>query len=187
MPEFYVIAGANGSGKSTFTRSVSLTLPIIDPDAIAKEVDPIQPEQVAILAARTAISRSQEYINESCSFGVETTLAGNNYLKLMKSLKLQGWTIHLIYVGINNPETNIRRVRERVKQGGHDVPIKDIRRRYDRSLQNLSTAIDLADTVTLYDNSTKQFLLVATIEFGVVSFHIERYPSWCASIANKWA
>lgn len=185
MPEFYVIAGANGSGKSTFTRAISIDIPIIDPDAIAKEINPLQPERVAILAARTAISRCQEYINSSFSFGVETTLAGNNYLKLMDSLKQQGWTVHLIYVGIDNPETNIRRVRERVRRGGHDVPIADIRRRYQRSLQNLSTAIDLADTVTIYDNSTRQYLLVATIEFGVVSIHVEEYPRWCESIANK--
>ncbi len=144
MPELYVIAGANGAGKSTLSQSILTEIPIIDPDAIARKIDPIQPDRVSILAARRAISLTQQYIRESCSFAVETTLAGNNYLKLMKSVKQKSWNINLIYVGIDNPETNIRRVRERVERGGHNVPIKDIRRRYGRSLNNLPKAIELA-------------------------------------------
>lgn len=75
-------------------------------------------------------------------------------------------------------------MRERVKRGGHNVPIEDIRRRYERSLNNLSKAIELSDTVTVYDNSDRQYLLIATIEFGVVSMHVKQYPNWCISIKN---
>jgi predicted ABC-type ATPase len=184
MPELYVIAGANGSGKSTLTRSISAEIPIIDPDAIAREIDPIQPARVSVLAARRAIALAQQYIDESSSFLVETTLSGKNYLKLMNSVKQQGWTINLIYIGIDNPETNIRRVRERVKRGGHNVPIEDIRRRYERSLNNLSKAIALSDTVTIYDNSDRQYLLIATIELGIVTMHVDRYPGWCINLES---
>jgi predicted ABC-type ATPase len=96
----------------------------------------------------------------------------------MKSVKQQNWSVNLIYVGIDNPETNISRVSERVKRGGHNVPIEDIRRRYERSLNNLPKAIEIANTVTIYDNSDRQYLLVATIECGIVSAHVDRYPSW---------
>jgi predicted ABC-type ATPase len=184
MPELYVVAGANGSGKSTLTRSISAGIPIIDPDAIAREIDPAQPARVSILAARRAIALAQQYIEESSSFLVETTLAGKNYLKLMNSVKQQGWNVNLIYIGIDNSETNIRRVRERVQRGGHNVPMEDIRRRYERSLNNLAKAIALSDTVTIYDNSDRQYLLIATIEFGVVSMHVEQYPNWCVNLEN---
>jgi predicted ABC-type ATPase len=55
MPELYVVAGANGAGKSTLTKSISLDIPVIDPDAVAREIDPIRSGRVAILAARRAI------------------------------------------------------------------------------------------------------------------------------------
>lgn len=180
MPEIYVIAGANGSGKSTITKSLvkQIDIPIIDPDAIAREIDPINPAEAAMQAGRIAIDRAQVYINKPISFGVETTLSGRNYLKLMKSLKEASWTVNLIYIGIDNPETNIRRVRERVNRGGHNVPIDDIRRRYDRSLDNLAKAIAIADLVTIYDNSERQFSLIETIENGVISTYAKEYPSW---------
>jgi predicted ABC-type ATPase len=180
MPEIYVIAGANGSGKSTISKSIvkQINIPIIDPDAIAREIDPIKPEKAAVQAGRTAIERTQKYIDKSLSFGVETTLSGRNYLKLMKSLKEVGWAINLIYIGIDNPETNIRRVRERVERGGHTVPMDDIRRRYERSLDNLVKAIAIADSVIIYDNSERQFSLIETIDNGVVSIYAKEYPSW---------
>jgi predicted ABC-type ATPase len=61
MPEIYVIAGANGSGKSTISKSIvkQINIPIIDPDEIAREIDPIKPEKAAVQAGRTAIERTQ--------------------------------------------------------------------------------------------------------------------------------
>jgi predicted ABC-type ATPase len=180
MPEIYVIAGANGSGKSTISKSLvkQIDIPIIDPDEIAREINPVNPAQAAMQAGRMAIDRAQIYINKPVSFGVETTLSGRNYLKLMKSLKESSWAVNLIYIGIDNPETNIRRVRERVERGGHTVPMDDIRRRYERSLDNLAKAIAIADLVTIYDNSERQFSLIETIEHGVISTYAKKYPSW---------
>jgi predicted ABC-type ATPase len=180
MPEIHVIAGANGSGKSTISKSIvkQINIPMIDPDAIAREINPANPAQASIQAGKTAISLTQIYINKPVSFGVETTLSGRNYLKLMKFLKEAKWTVNLIYIGIDNPETNIRRVRERVDRGGHNVPTDDICRRYERSLDNLAKAIVIADSVVIYDNSERQFSLIETIENGVVSTYAQEYPSW---------
>ena len=58
----------------------------------------------------------------------------------MREVKLRGWFVVLIYIGINDPNLNILRVGDRVQLGGHDVPRSDILRRYDRSLANLSKA-----------------------------------------------
>ena len=184
MPELYIIAGANGSGKSTLTKSISTDMPIIDPDAIAREINPIESNNIAILAARRAILLAKYYIQASCTFAIETTLSGNNYLKLMSSVKQQGWRFNLVYIGIDNPETNISRVSERVKRGGHDVPIEDIRRRYKRSLNNLSKAIEIADTAIIYDNSNLQCVLIATIESGIISMHVDRSPNWYCSVLD---
>jgi predicted ABC-type ATPase len=181
MPELTVVAGANGSGKSTLTKLSSVNIPLIDPDAIAREIAPKQPESAALAAGRKAIELARSYIQSDCSFVVETTLAGNTYLNLMREVKALGWSVSLTYVGIDDPITNIQRVRSRVKVGGHDVPRDDILRRYERSLANLNKAAKIVDTLILYDNSTNaRYQLIATIEGDSKVVYVPELPSWVA-------
>jgi predicted ABC-type ATPase len=90
MPTLTVIAGANGSGKSTLTKLSAINTPLIDPDAIAREIDPVNPVSAAITAGRQAIALCQKYIQSERSFMVETTLAGKSYLNLMCEVKSRG-------------------------------------------------------------------------------------------------
>ena len=116
-------------------------------------------------------------MNNNQSFAVETTLLGNTYLKMMRDAKRKGWQINLIYIGIDNVEVNIDPVAHRVAQGGHNVPIEDIRRRY--KLENLPIALQLVDNASIYDNSTSaghQNLL--TIEDGRISRQVRELPQW---------
>ena len=62
MPTLTVVAGANGAGKSTLTKLSANNTPLIDPDAIAKEIDPINPSAAAISAGKQALALSQQYI-----------------------------------------------------------------------------------------------------------------------------
>ena len=75
MPELIVVAGANGSGKSSLTKLSALQLPVIDPDAIAREIAPERPESVALLAGREALNRSKDYVRSSFSFATETPIS----------------------------------------------------------------------------------------------------------------
>jgi predicted ABC-type ATPase len=59
----------------------------------------------------------------------------------------------LFYICLDNPERSIQRVRERVAQGGHDVPDSDVRRRYGRSLPNASQALRIMHQGLVFDNS----------------------------------
>jgi predicted ABC-type ATPase len=188
MPTLTIIAGANGSGKSTLTRQLvsvaqddNRSILLIDPDAIAKEIDPIDPASAAITAGRKALSLSQQYIQAESSFIVETTFSGNTYIKLMRDAKSHGWLIVLMYIGIDNPEMNVLRVADRVKLGGHDVPRADILRRYDRSLANLNKAAKIVDTLILYDNSNSAgHQLLATVEGDRTVVYVSELPSWVA-------
>jgi predicted ABC-type ATPase len=179
MPELIVIAGPNGAGKSSLTKLSSTNIPVIDPDAIAREIAPINPESAALAAGRQAIDRAREYIHLDNSFIVETTFAGNSYLNLIREVKSLGWFVRLIYIGINNPMTNVQRVRSRVKLGGHNVPLSDILRRYERSLINLHKAAKIVDRLDLYDNSTKAgYQLIATVEGDRTVIYVPELPGW---------
>ncbi len=179
MPTLTVVAGANGSGKSTLTKLSANNTPLIDPDAIAREIDPIDPSSAAIAAGRQSLILAQQYVRSGQSFIVETTLAGNTYINLMRELKSQGWLVVLIYIGISNPNINVLRVGDRVELGGHDVPRADILRRYDRSLANLNKAAKIVDRLILYDNSTDaRHQLVATIDGNSIVTYMPELPGW---------
>lgn len=139
------------------------------------------------MAKPTVGNRSRAYIQSDCSFIVETTLSGNTYLNLIREVKALGWITSLTYIGIDDPATNIQRVRSRVKLGGHDVPVADILRRYDRSLANLKKAAKIVDShserlcqrLTLYDNSTDaRHQLFATVEGNEVFTYMQELPTW---------
>lgn len=98
---------------------------------------------------------------------------------MMRDAKAAGYETNLIYVGIDNVETNIRRVATRVLAGGHNVPDEDVRRRYERSLNNLPKAIELADNVLIYDNSTSAgYQIILTIVEGEITQRVETLPNW---------
>ena len=171
----------------TLTRLFTADMPVIDPDAIARAIDPENPQSAALAAGRQAIDRSRGYIQSDCSFIVETTLAGNTYLNLIREVKALGWITSLTYIGIDDPNTNIQRVRSRVKLGGHDVPVADIVRRYERSLANLSKAAKIVDSpeerlrqrLIIYDNSTDaRHQLVATVEGNSTVVYMQELPTW---------
>ena len=84
---------------------------------------------MAIQAARQAVLKSRTLLHEGLSFVLESTLAGNGALSLMREAKDVGYRTLLIYVALGDPELHIERVRLRASQGGHDIPDSDIRRR----------------------------------------------------------
>ena len=98
---------------------------------------------------------AKEHLERRESFAVETTLAGKNYLQMMKyAMGLdRGFEVVLIYIGTESVEINLARIANRVLGGGHNVPELDVRRRYLRSLQNLPAAARIAHRVLLFDNS----------------------------------
>jgi predicted ABC-type ATPase len=180
-PTLTVIAGPNGAGKSTFTNSVraELRVPIIDPDMEARQIQPDNPEAAAIQAGRLALNRARAYLENNQSFAVETTLSGNTYLRMMNQAKSKGWQVNLIYVGVSNVQINIRRVAQRVSQGGHNVPEQDIRRRSERSLANFPAALQQADRALLFDNSkVAGHRSLLTIENGRVIEQAFDLPEW---------
>jgi predicted ABC-type ATPase len=181
QPTLTVIAGPNGTGKSTFTRATqeALRVPIIDPDNEARQLHPNNPEAAAIAGGKQAIKRARAYLDNSQSFAVETTLSGNTYLRMMVEAKSRGWQINLIYVGVDKVQISIERVAQRVAAGGHNVLQEDIRRRYTRSLTNLKIAIQQADYTSIFDNSARAgYRKILTIAGGRITERSRKLPEW---------
>lgn len=124
-------------------------------------MSPLAPERDLIAASRLFLQEIENCIIQGEDFAFETTLAGRSYLKLIKRLQADNWEIHLIYLALPSMEMSKMRVNERVMHGGHNIPVKDIERRFSRSLKNLLVEFSQAvETCTCFMNEKKQPILV---------------------------
>jgi predicted ABC-type ATPase len=182
-PRLTIIAGANGCGKSTFTSRSSFVydIPLFDPDAIGKALQPTIPGTSAVAAARHVLIAAQKHIHKRESFAVETTLSGQGYLRMMIDARARGFEVVLVYIGTENVELNLARIRDRVLTGGHNVPEEDVRRRYTRSFENLPTAIHRADHTILFDNSTDEGYRLVAVLGPTGNQWFEPIPDWAAA------
>ena len=148
--QLYIISGCNGAGKTTASYTVLpeilLCKEFVNADEIAKGLSPFNPE---LLATRT-------------SFSIETTLATRSYTRLITRAQSAGYKVSLIYFWLNSPELAVNRVLQRVNEGGHNVPIDTIYRRYQAGINNLFRIYaPRVDYWLLADNSVSPRVIVA--------------------------
>jgi len=107
-------------------------------------------------------------------------LSGRLHIQVANDAKAKGWNIGLVYIGLGNAEIAIARIRERTMAGGHHVPAADVRRRFERSLQNLAAIYSFANLVLLFDNSSTRNKMRKIFESrrGDVVFSAARLPGW---------
>ncbi len=165
-PYIVVIGGPNGAGKTTIARDViERTFGIVEfvnADAIATGLAAFDPERAAFAAGRVMLVRLRELAAQRISFAFESTLASRTFVPWLANQRAAGYDIHFIYVALRTPDLARRRVKARVRKGGHDIPPETITRRFRRSAYNfLSLYRPLAQTWRLYDNSSRSPSLTA--------------------------
>lgn len=157
-PNVYVIAGPNGSGKTTFAKEYlpkfAKCLEFLNAVLIAAGLNPFAPERENVRAGRILLTRIRELTQAGIDFGFETTLAGRNHAKQLSRMKSLGYRIVLIFLWLPDANLAVNRVASRVLQGGHNIPEVDIRRRFDSGLRNFFDLYQaLADDWLLFDAS----------------------------------
>lgn len=141
MPTCWILAGPNGAGKTTlgldYLTQLSEDVNFINADLIAAGISPLFPERKLLTASRLFLSELEKCVIDRNDFAFETTLSGRTYLRFIDRLHADGWTVVLIYLALPNVALSINRVAERVSRGGHNIPERDIVRRFPRSLKLL--------------------------------------------------
>ncbi len=165
--QIIVIAGPNGAGKTTFAlrhlRSEVSGLHFVNADLIAGGLSPLDRRAgVEVAAGRLMLAEIDRLAAAGRSFAFETTLSGRGYLRRIDQWRLDGYWVALLFLSVGSVNEALRRVDERVRQGGHRVPENVIRRRFDAGLRNLREHYAArVDEWRLYDNTGPVPVLIA--------------------------
>ena len=191
-PKLLVIAGPNGSGKTSVTSKILKHEWVkgcvyINPDNIARDLygDWNSPDAV-IKAVHYAAERRELCLRNREDLLFETVLSAKDKLEFIARAKEAGYFIRLFFVGTDHPTINARRIAKRVLEGGHDVPISKIMSRYSKSMANCAQAATLVHRLYVYDNSTENAfpkLLFRTVD-GVVEKTYAEINAWAQEILH---
>lgn len=194
-----IFAGVNGAGKSTLYKTTSFMIDNkiglinetaleffgerINTDEIVEKIGSWKNSVDQIQAGRIAVKMKESFFEKGVSFNQETTLTGNTILKTISEAKEKGYKVILNYVGVDSPEIAKERVKNRVLNGGHDIPEKVIEKRYYESIENLKKIIKLVDIGRIYDN-TSHPSVIFKIENGKLINLEKKIPKWLESLKS---
>jgi predicted ABC-type ATPase len=159
-----IIAGPNGSGKTTFSDLVlrgRKNVLFFNSDKIAAGLTPIANDTVQFEAGRWMLQQIDNALTKGESFSFETTFSGKLWRTYLKKAKDNGYKIIIYFVFVQNIDISLTRIKQRVKVGGHNVPAKIVRRRFLRTFENMQKLyMPFADEWFLVDN-TKAPIIIA--------------------------
>jgi len=198
-PRLFVLAGVNGAGKSSIGGAMfrASGADYFNPDEAARTLMAANPGLTQAQANSAAWHKGkgllERAIQERLDFALETTLGASTIPKLLEAAAAQGFELYVWYVGLSSVEQHLARVGARVREGGHDIPESDIRRRYTHSRLNLIRLLPVLAGLRIYDNSAeanpaKQLaprpLLVLHMEHGKIAGpdDLSATPPWAKPI-----
>ncbi|MBR5393313.1 MAG: zeta toxin family protein [Prevotella sp.] len=192
-PVLIIIAGPNGSGKTTITSKI-LKHEWME-DAIYVNPDVVAQEKYGDWNSKEAVMKSVKYcesLREEClrnkkSLIFETVLSAEDKIDFIRRAKEAGFFIRLFFVSTEHPSVNASRIARRVMQGGHDVPITKIVSRYYKSIVNCLKASKYADRTYVYDNTEEDVeakILFRMTDGRIVKQYLPELPKWTTPLLN---
>ena len=192
-PVLIVIAGPNGSGKTSTTR-------LVIKHEWAEQCVYINPDEIAqtkfgdwndINAVRQAAVFCEEWreqlLREHKDFIFETVLSSDGKVDFLKRAKEEGYFIRIFFICTESPTINAARIANRVMEGGHDVPIHKIISRYEKAIVNAVKVMRFADRVYFYDNSIDNRnaqILFRTADGRIAKQYVKSLPKWTEPILD---
>lgn len=192
-PVLIVIAGPNGSGKTSITTQILKhewiqNCMYINPDNIAQEeLGDWNNDEIVLKAAQIATQRREYCIENNESLIFETVLSAFDKIDFLQKAKNKGYFIRLFFVGTNHPSINASRIAHRVLEGGHDVAISKIISRYTKSISNCCIASTFVDRLYIYDNSKEyeEAILLFRASNGSIEKKYSEINNWAIPILNS--
>ncbi|MDR0936047.1 MAG: hypothetical protein LBM98_05120 [Oscillospiraceae bacterium] len=180
MKYYTIIGGVNGAGKSSLTGVLKAQLRdlglIIDVDRLAARAGG------NLAGGKTAIRAVNDCLSKGYSFTQETTLSGVYIERTAKKARELGYSIRLYYVGLDSLDEHLRRIRNRVEKGGHDIPPDVVTRRFNERISALRRILPYCDEAEFFDNENG-FSLVAEYRNGeIITFSPE--PNWLKNLTT---
>lgn len=186
-PTLCIVAGPNGSGKTTTTIQLlenewAAESVYINPDNIAQEIFGNWNSPEAVLnAAQYSTELRYKCLEEKKNFVFETVFSSDEKLEFVRKAKKAGFFIRFFFVCTEKPSINVLRVTNRFLTGGHEVPISKIVERYYKSLANAAVAISMVDRAYIYDNSVENQLpklVCRMVDGNLFKRYVENFPCW---------
>lgn len=195
-PLAIVLAGHNGSGKSTMWRKVlsdRLQIPLINADRMMLSILPEAGSDGALVPwaqslrdtdqswMKVAQDGVQAFVGHAMQskvpFAMETVFSYweelpdgtiHSKLELIRDMQAAGYFVLLVFVGLSNVELSILRVQTRVAEHGHDVETERLIRRFPKTQRAIGAASEIADATVFVDNSREERLAftVCRVQLG---------------------
>lgn len=190
-PLLIVIAGPNGSGKTTITSQVLRSEWVedavyINPDNVAQErFGDWNSDDAVRDAANYCKEWRERCLRNGKSLIFETVMSAEDKVDFILRAKCAGYFVRVFFVSTDNPSINASRIAIRVMKGGHDVPISKIISRYRKSILNCIEIAPIVDRLYVYDNSIDNRaaeLLFRLRDGKVVKQYQVLIPEWAKGI-----
>ncbi|MBT8339506.1 MAG: dephospho-CoA kinase [Desulfatitalea sp.] len=186
--QLWLLAGGNGSGKSTFYQHylADSGIKFVNADLIAKEIDPKNPEKSSYDAAAIVETIRNELLDQGASFCFETVFSHPSKIDFIAKAKSLGYRVILVYIHLFDPSLNEARVHQRTTEGGHGVPPDKIHSRIPRTIKHIKTALTIVDAAWILDNSSEKdrFRQIVVMENGAFEMRADPVPAWAKQLIS---